>query len=95
MSVVWDTLDVNQAEEPGGIFTQRFETWSEFLLRLSQWLQQVKNLPAMQEMQLQFMMKVGEDLLEEETTIHSSILAWEFSWTTAHGPQNSRTQLST
>ena len=34
---------------------------------------EVKNLPAMQEMQ--------EDPLEKEMAIHSSILAWEIPWT--------------
>ena len=34
----------------------------------------------MQEMRVQFVMQVGEDLLEEEMTIHSSILAWEIPW---------------
>ena len=91
-------LGCDQAEEPGGIFTQRFETWSEFFLRLPQWLQQVKNLPAMQETQVQFLIRVEEDLLEEEMTTHSSILAWEFSWreehwTTVHSVKKSWTQL--
>ena len=37
-----------------------------------------KNLPAMQEMQVQ---SLGwEDPLEEEMETHSSILAWEISW---------------
>ena len=39
----------------------------------------VKNLPAMQEMQVQ---SLGwEDPLEKETATHSSILAWETPWT--------------
>ena len=39
----------------------------------------VKNLPAMQEIQVQF---VGyEDLLEKEMVSHSSILAWRIPWT--------------
>ena len=39
----------------------------------------VKNLPAMQEIQVQF---VGyEDLLEKEMASHSSILAWRIPWT--------------
>ena len=38
----------------------------------------VKNLPAMQEIQLQ---SLGwEDLLEKEMAIHSSILAWRIPW---------------
>ena len=36
--------------------------------------QQAKNLPALQEMQIQSLGK--EDLLEEEMATHSSIIAW-------------------
>ena len=44
----------------------------------AQW---VKNLPAMEEMQ-----SLGqEDPLEEEMVTHSSILAWEISWTEETG----------
>ena len=39
----------------------------------------VKNLPAMQEMQVQSLSQ--EDPLEKEMATHSSILAWEESWT--------------
>jgi len=39
----------------------------------------VKNLPAMQEMQVQSLGQ--EDPLEKEIAIHSSILAWEISRT--------------
>ena len=39
----------------------------------------VKNLPAKQEMQVQSL--VQEDPLEKEMATHSSILAWEISWT--------------
>ena len=43
----------------------------------------VKNLPAMQEMQ---MWSLGqEDPLEKEMAIHSSILAWEIPWTKVPG----------
>ena len=38
----------------------------------------VKNLPAMQETQVQSL--VEEDPLEKEMAIHSSILAWEILW---------------
>ena len=41
--------------------------------------QMVKNLPAMQEMHVQFLGQ--EDPLEKETTAHSSILAWRILWT--------------
>ena len=47
--------------------------------RVAQW---VKNLPAMQETQEMWVQSLGlEDPLEEEITTHSSILAWEISWT--------------
>ena len=39
----------------------------------------VKNLPAMQEMQVQSL--DWEDPLEKGVTIHSSILAWRIPWT--------------
>ena len=38
----------------------------------------VKNLPAMQESQVQALGQ--EDPLEEETATHSSILAWRIPW---------------
>ena len=41
--------------------------------------QTVKNLPAMQEMQIQSL--GGEDSLEKEMATHSSILAWRIPWT--------------
>ena len=41
--------------------------------------QTVKNLPAMQETQVQFLGR--EDLLEKEMATHSSILVWEIPWT--------------
>ena len=41
--------------------------------------QKVKNLPAMQEMQVQSLSQ--EDSLEKQMTIHSSILAWRIPWT--------------
>ena len=43
----------------------------------------VKNLPAMQEMQVQSLGQ--EDPLEKEIAIHSSILAWEISRTEEPG----------
>ena len=43
----------------------------------------VKNLPAMQEMQVR---SLGQaDSLEKEMATHSSILAWEISWTEESG----------
>ena len=43
----------------------------------------VKNPPAMQETQVQFLSL--EDPLEEEMAIHSSILAWRIPWTEEPG----------
>ena len=39
----------------------------------------VKNLPAIQERQVQFL--GWEDPLEKKMATHSSVLAWEISWT--------------
>ena len=58
----------------------------------------VKNLPAKQETKVQSLGQ--EDLLEKEMATHSSILAWEISWTEelgrlqSMGSQKSQTQLS-
>ena len=42
----------------------------------------VNNLPEMQETQKMGVRSPGqEDPLKEDTTIHSSILAWEIPWT--------------
>ena len=47
----------------------------------------VKNLPAMQMMQVQSLGQ--EDPLEKEMSTHSSILAWEIPWTEElGGPQS-------
>ena len=60
--------------------------------------QLVKNLPAMQETQVQSLSR--EDPLEEEMATHSSILAWRIpmdrgAWrATVHGVAKSQTQLS-
>ena len=43
----------------------------------------VKNLPAEQETQVGFL--DWEDPLEKEIATHSSILAWEISWTEVPG----------
>ena len=40
--------------------------------------QSVKNLPAVQETQIQFLGQ--EDALKKEMATHSSILAWEIPW---------------
>ena len=44
----------------------------------------VKNLPVMQETQVQFL-EGGEDPLEKGIATHSSILAWEIPWTEEPG----------
>ena len=45
--------------------------------------QTVKNLPTLQETQVQS--PGGEDPLEEEMAVHSSILAWRLPWTEEPG----------
>ena len=45
--------------------------------------QSIKNLPAMQETQVQFL--GWKDPLEKEMAIHSSILAWKIPWTEEPG----------
>ena len=45
--------------------------------------QMIKNLPAMQKNQAQFLNQ--EDPLEEGMINHSSILAWKISWTEEPG----------
>ena len=57
----------------------------------------VKNLPVLQEMQIQSLGQ--EDPLEKEIATHSSILAWEIPWTEEPGGlqsmgSQSRTRLS-
>ena len=44
--------------------------------------QMVKNLPAVQETQVQFL--GWEDPLEKEMATHSSKLAWKIPWTEEH-----------
>ena len=64
-------------------------TQSILLLRIphgvyqaSMMAQTVTNPPAMQETQEMRVQSLGlEDTLEEEIATHSSILAWEISWT--------------
>ena len=61
--------------------------------------QMVKNLPAMQETQIQFL--DWEDPLEKGMATHSSSLAWRIPWTeepgrlqSVHGVTKSQTQLN-
>ena len=51
----------------------------EYMSSMSQVVQWVKNLPAMQEMQVQSLGQ--EDPLEKEMATHSRILARRISWT--------------
>ena len=54
--------------------------------RASMMTQTVRNPPAMQEMQEMRLQSLGlEDPLEEEIATHSSIPAWEISWTEDSG----------
>ena len=58
----------------------------------------VKNMPAIQEMKVQFL--IQEDPLEKEMAAHSIVLAWEIPWTEepgrlqSMGSQMSQTHLS-
>ena len=58
----------------------------------------VKNMPAIQEMKVQFL--IQEDPLEKEMATHSIVLAWEIPWTEepgrlqSMGSQKSQTHLS-
>ena len=59
--------------------------------------QSIKNLPAVQETQVQSL--GGEDPLEKGISTHSGILAWRIPWTedrqdTVHGVTKSWTRLS-
>ena len=56
---------------------------SSVMLRASLIAQSVKNLPAMQETQVQFLGR--EDPLEKEMATHSSILTWRIPWTEEPG----------
>ena len=65
-------------EEPGGLQSMGSQSWTQltdftFSFFLSFVAKMVKNLPAMQETQVQFLF--WEDPLEEEMAIHSSTLA--------------------
>jgi len=54
-------------------------------------VQLVKSLPAMQEMWVRYLGR--EDPLEEGMAAHSSILAWEITWTKEPGgPQSMGSQ---
>ena len=54
-----------------------YKVWASFIVQL------VKNLPAVQKIQVQ---SLGQkDLLEKETATHSSFLAWRIPWTEEPG----------
>ena len=57
-------------------------------LRVSLIAQLVKNLPAMQDTQVQSLGQ--EDPLEKEMAIHSSILTWRIPWTENPSSQNQK-----
>ena len=57
------------------------------MYRASLVAQTVRNLPSMQEIQVQSLDQV--DPLEKEMPTHSSTLAWEISWTEVPGGQQS------
>ena len=52
-------------------------------VQINRLAQLVKNLPAMQEIWVQFL--GWEDTLEKEMATHSSILAWRIPWTKEPG----------
>ena len=69
-----------------GLFKKVQFGWGSGGNRASLVAQMVKNLPAMQETQVQSL--DWEDPLEEGMATHSSMLAWEIQWTelaTVHG----------
>ena len=57
--------------------------WSQSYIRASLMAKSVKNLPAMQETQVQSLGQEGP--LEKEMATHCSILAWEIPWTEEPG----------
>ena len=74
---------IPRTEEPGRLQSMGLQRvghdWAT-LLHFSL-TQQVKNLPVMQETQEMWAQSLGqEDPLKEEMAIHSSVLAWKFSW---------------
>ena len=60
-----------------------FNTVFRIVIRASLVPQTVKNLPAIQETQVQSLGR--EDPLEKEMAAHSSILAWKIPWTEEPG----------
>ena len=66
--------------------------WDEQILMLASLMaQQVKNPPAMWEMQKTQVQSLGrEDPLEKEMATHSDILAWRIPWTEEPGELQSK-----
>ena len=60
------------------ILVKKYLTLSIYYIRASLVVQTVKHLPTMWETRLQSL--GGEDLLEKEMAIHSSILVWKIPW---------------
>ena len=87
-------VGIGEAEIQGELFNMQ---WG-LLLRPHQGGTVLKNPPAIQETQVQFL--GGGDPQEKEIATHSSILAWEISWTEepgglqSMGSQKSQIQLS-
>ena len=62
------------------IYTEMSSIWASLMV------QRVKNLPANARDEGDEVQSLGqEDLLEEETATHSSILAWRIPWTEEYG----------
>ena len=76
-SAIWGTT---QESVPDSLLSRRPTCFADFYSLIAQ---SVKNLPAMQETQVQFLGQ--EDPLEKEMAIHSSIFAWKIPWTEEHG----------
>ena len=66
--------------EPGGY---PWDWWLIYIYMASLVAQMIKNLPAMWQTWVQFL--VWEDTLEKGTATHSSILVWRISWTEEPG----------
>ena len=94
------SVRVSEVWEDGSCKACKIQPWNwhTALGAASLVAQMVKNLPAMQETQVQSLS--GEDPLEKEMATHSSILAWEIPWTEepsrlqSMGSQNSWAWLS-
>ena len=70
----------HKSQSPDSLFSRRPTRFADIYSLIAQ---SVKNLPAMQETQVQFLCQ--EDPLEKEMAIHSSILAWKIQWTEEPG----------